>query len=159
MVPCTALQHPNQIVKEWNSSMSPYHYGIITLPNNVQKCYGCGQRFADCYRIFPSNLIIRHRDRRIMGMSITGQHIVNRDFQYTYYHLKRNDIANQNVIVQPTPAQDLINILNRIHICCVFILKVKIILSFTTELHLFKIFMAIGTLYIFDIVRIISSQW
>ena len=106
-----------------NSSMLPYHYEIITLPNNVQKCYACGQRFADCYRIFANNLIFRHRNHRIMGMSITGQPIVNRDFQYTYYHLIyllsiyllsvcqlltvdprcRNIINSLDVIVQPTP--------------------------------------------------------
>ena len=192
MVPCTALQHPNQIVKEWNSSMSPYHYGIITLPNNVQKCYGCGQRFADCYRIFPNNLIVRHRYGRIMGMSITGQPIVNRDFQYTYYHLKKNHIARKNpvfaqnpvvfatpdvcqlltvdprcrniintldVIVQPTPVQDLINILNGTHICFLLYIysknKVKI-LSFTTELHLVKTFYSHAH---FRYIKNCSSQW
>ena len=29
-------------------------------------------------------------------MSITGQTIVNRDFQYTYYHLKQDHIAQKN---------------------------------------------------------------
>ena len=71
IVLCTPLQHPNQITKEWNSSMS-YHYRIIALKNNVQKCYGCGQGFPDCYRIFPNNLIVRHRDRRLKGMSSTS---------------------------------------------------------------------------------------
>ena len=80
IVLCTPLQHPNQIDEEWNSSMS-YHYRIIVLKNNVQKCYGCGQGFSDCYRVFPDNLIVRHRDRRLKGMSSTSQPIVNRDFQ------------------------------------------------------------------------------
>ena len=34
MVPCTPLQHPNQIVEEWNSSMSPYHYERL-LPYQI----------------------------------------------------------------------------------------------------------------------------
>ena len=83
--------------------MSPSHYEIITLLNNVQKYYGCGRRFADCYRIFPNNLIVRYRDRRIVGMSITGQPIVNRDFQYTYYHLKKNHIARKNPVSPQNP--------------------------------------------------------
>ena len=103
IVPCTQLQHLNQIAEEWNSSILPYHYEIITLPNNVQKCYGYGQRFADCYRVFRKNLIVRHRHRRIMWMSITGQPIVNRDFQYTYYHLKRNHIARKNYAFAQNP--------------------------------------------------------
>ena len=150
MVPCTPLQQRDLIVEECNSSMSPYHYEIITLPNNVQKLYGCGKRFWDCYWVFLNNLIVRHRDHRIMGMSITGHPIVNRNFQYTYCHLKKNHIARKNpafaqnivvfatpdvcqiltidpkcrniintldVIVQPTPVEDLINVVNGTHIC------------------------------------------
>ena len=89
IVPCTQLQHLNQIAEEWNSSILPYHYEIITLPNNVQKCYGYGQRFADCYRVFPNNLLSGIEIAVIMGMSIIGQSIINRDFQCTYYHLKK----------------------------------------------------------------------
>ena len=115
MVPCTPLQHPNQIVEEWNSSMSPYHYEIIALPTNVQKCYGCGQRFADCYQIFPNTLIVRHRDRRIMGMSNTGQPIVNKGFEYIYYHLKKNHIARKILYLHKIqlclPRQTFINFL------------------------------------------------
>lgn len=102
MVPCTPLQHPDQIVEEWNSSKSPNHYETITLPKNVQKCYGCGQRFADCYRVFPNNLLSGIEIAVIMGMSIIDQPIVNRDFQCTYYHLKKNGIASKN----PTFAQN-----------------------------------------------------
>ena len=42
--------------------------------------------------------------RRIMGMSITGQPIVNRDFQYTYYYLKKNYIARKNSAFAQNPA-------------------------------------------------------
>ena len=67
------------------------------LAKNLQKCHGCGQRSADCYRVFFNNLIVRHGDRRIMGMSIT---VENRDFQYSYYHLKRDHIVWKTAFVQ-----------------------------------------------------------
>ena len=38
-----------------------------------------------------------------MGMSITGQPLVNRDFQYTYYHLKKNHIARKNSAFAQNP--------------------------------------------------------
>ena len=34
-----------------------------------------------------------------MRISITGQPIINRDFQYTYYHLKRDHIAGNKYCV------------------------------------------------------------
>ena len=38
-----------------------------------------------------------------MGMSITGQPIVNRDLQCTYYHLKKNHIARKNPAFAQNP--------------------------------------------------------
>lgn len=75
------------------------HYEIINLPKNVQRYYGCGQRFVDSYRVFFNNLIVRHKNSRIMEMSIIDQPIVNRDFQYTYHHLKRDHIAGKKYCV------------------------------------------------------------
>ena len=51
--------------------------------------------FADCYRVFPNNLIVRHRDVRIMRMSVAGQPIVNKDFQYAYFHLQIDHVARK----------------------------------------------------------------
>ena len=78
--------------------MLPYHYEMIILPNNLQKYYGYGQRFIDCYRVFLNYLIVRHRDHRVMGMGITGQPIVNRDSQYTYYHRKKKNILLEKIL-------------------------------------------------------------
>jgi hypothetical protein len=49
----------------WNSSMSPYRYELVLLPNSVTKCYGCYQEFTQGYRMPPNNLVVRHMDRRI----------------------------------------------------------------------------------------------
>ena len=38
-----------------------------------------------------------------MRMSLTGQPIVNRDFQYTYCHLKKNHIARKNPAFTQNP--------------------------------------------------------
>lgn len=46
---------------QWHSGMSPHHYEIVFLPNNVKKCYGCGNEFADKYRAAPFNTIVKHR--------------------------------------------------------------------------------------------------
>ena len=69
------------------------------LSKNVRKYYRCAKRFADCYWVFFNNLIARHRDHRKMRISITGRPIVNRDFQYTYHHLKRDHIAGKKYCV------------------------------------------------------------
>ena len=37
------------------------------------------------------------------GISITGQPIVNRNFQYTYYYLKKNHIAKKNPAFPQNP--------------------------------------------------------
>lgn len=118
--------------------------------------------FADCYRVFPNNLIVRHRDLRIMRMSVAGQPIVNRDFQYAYFHLQIDHVARKypafaqrpvlfatpdvcqhftvdplyrnmfnalDVLVQPTPVQNLINIMNWKHICLlIWIVFCKVLL-------------------------------
>ena len=96
MVSQTSPKDPDQFALEWNSIMLSCHYEIINLPKNVQRYYGCGQRFVDSYRVFFNNLIVRHKNSRIMEMSIIDQPIVNRDFQYTYFHLKRDRIARKN---------------------------------------------------------------
>ena len=38
-----------------------------------------------------------------MRISITGRPIVNRDFQYTYHHLKRDHIAGKNTAFTQNP--------------------------------------------------------
>lgn len=101
--PTDSYQQQPAAFEVWHAGMSPYHYELIPLPNNVQKCYGCGQQFADCYRYYPNNLIVRHRDRRVMGSSISGHLIYNKDYQFTYYHLKRDHMARKNPLFRNNP--------------------------------------------------------
>ena len=68
----------------WHSGLPPYPYKIVVLPNNVSVCYGCHSKFLDSERAFPSNLVIKHRDRRITGRRPTGELLVAADYQCTY---------------------------------------------------------------------------
>ena len=90
------LQCPVSQQMKWNSSMSTFQYELVPLPDNVRKCYGCSQSLTDCYRHYPQNIIIRHRDRRIMGKNIFGDLTYSSDFQFTYYHLNRDHVVRKN---------------------------------------------------------------
>ena len=87
----------------WNSGMSPYKYELVPLPQNVVKCYGCGHKFVDSYRTYPNNLIIRHRDRRIIGKNQFGGFEISPDFQFTYYHLKKEHVVKKNPEFENNP--------------------------------------------------------
>ena len=52
-------QQTTQSNEQWHSGMSPFPYEIVLLPNNVRKCYGCGNDFAKKYRKPPFNLIVK----------------------------------------------------------------------------------------------------
>ena len=81
-------QQTTQSNEQWHSGMSPFPYGVVLLPNNVRKCYGCGNDFAEKYRKPPFNLIVKHVDRRIIKKcEQTGQLVFSNDYNNTYYHL------------------------------------------------------------------------
>ena len=70
-----------------SAGMSPNAYEVVLTPTKVKKCYGCGCDFADKYRSSPSNLIIKHVDRRVTRRDDrTGQLVYSSDFTNTYYH-------------------------------------------------------------------------
>ena len=112
------LQFQNPIrapLDHWHSGMSPHQYEIVLLPNNVKKCYGCGNNFAEKYRSPPFNLIVRHMDRRVVKKcEHTGMLIYSKDFSNTYYHLVRLHIARKNPVFAGLAfiSQDLRNSLN-----------------------------------------------
>ena len=70
----------------WPSGLLPYPYEFVVLPNNVSVCYGCHSKFLDSERAFSSNLVTKHRDRRIIGRSPTGELLIAAGYQCTYYH-------------------------------------------------------------------------
>ena len=82
----------------WHSGFSPYPYEIVVLPNNVSVCYGCHSKFLDSEKAFPSNLVIKHRDRRITGRSSTGELLTAADYQCTYYHFSKDHVAKKNPV-------------------------------------------------------------
>ena len=129
----TTQQPVYQTTQHWNASMSPHPYILIPLPPNVQKCYGCGQRFADCYRQFPRNFVVRHRDRRIIGMDGNGQPVLNKNFQFTYYHLKRDHIVRKNPLFMNNPVvfvpPDVYQILSDDPVCESFRASLDVILE------------------------------
>ena len=90
------LQSPLSQQMKWNSSMSTFQYELVLLPDSVRKCYGYSQRFNDCYRHYPKNFIIWHKDGRIMGKSIFGDLTYSSDFQFTYYHLSRDHAVRKS---------------------------------------------------------------
>ena len=84
----TSNQQTTQSNEQWHSGMSPFPYEVVLLPNNVRKCYGCGNDFAEKYRKPPFNLIVKHVDGRIIKKcEQTGQLIFSNDYNNTYYHL------------------------------------------------------------------------
>ena len=85
--------------QEWHSGMSPHQYEIVLLPNNVRKCYGCGNDFAEKYRKPPFNLIVRHFDRRVVKRSEqTGMLVFSNNYSNTYYHLLKLHIMRRNPV-------------------------------------------------------------
>lgn len=104
MVPCTQLQHPNQIVK---NRIRVCHRTITRLLRYQVMCKNAmavenGLQVA-IGSFSTTWLSGREIAERIMGMSITGQPIVNRDFPYIYRHLKRNHIARKNTAFAQNP--------------------------------------------------------
>ena len=87
-------QVPDPIFEEWNLRMLPYYYEITTVGNILRIVI----------ESFPKKRIVRNGDRSIMRMSNTGQPIINRDFQYSYYHFKRDYIARKNPAFAQNPA-------------------------------------------------------
>ena len=65
----------------WNTSMSPQLYELVVFPNDVKKCYECGQEFAAKYKTPPHNIIVRHRDKRIKGKDANGQITYSEEFR------------------------------------------------------------------------------
>ena len=49
----------------WNAGMSPNAYEVVVTPTRVQKYYGCGNDFYPKYKTLPTNIIIKHVDRRV----------------------------------------------------------------------------------------------
>ena len=69
----------------------------MLLPNNVRKCYGCGNEFPEKYRKPPFNLIVKHVDRRIIKKcEQTGRLVFSHDYNNTYYHLVGLHILRKN---------------------------------------------------------------
>lgn len=80
-------------INNWQSEMSPFFYEIVLLPGNVSVCYGCHKKFEVECRTFPNNVIVKHMDRRITGVSPSGPVTFANDFTATYYHLDVQHIA------------------------------------------------------------------
>lgn len=68
---------------------------MCIMQNNIKKCYGCNQDFADKYRCHPQNVIVRHVDRRIRGLTNDGTIHYGTDFAKTYYHCEFSHIAKK----------------------------------------------------------------
>ena len=90
-MPCAGLQ------PSWNASMSPSIYELVITPPTVRKCYGCGNELSEKYKTPPSNIIIKHVDKRVTGKdSITGQLLYSQDYSNTYYHPLAAHITKKN---------------------------------------------------------------
>ena len=83
---------------DWNTASSPYYYEIVLLPCNVTKCYGCCKEFASKYRVPPHNVVVRHKDKRIIGRNEVGGVKYGSEFQNTYYHLNLEHIKMKNYL-------------------------------------------------------------
>ncbi len=95
----TQLQQPRRHESlQWHSGMSPYRYEVCIMQNNIQKCYGCNQLFEERHRCPPQNVIIRHFDRRIRGITKEGKITYATEFSNTYYHCEFAHIARKNPI-------------------------------------------------------------
>ena len=84
------------VFDSWNSSMSPYPYELVLLPNSVTKCYGCHHEFTAAYRMPP--IVVRHMDRRITGRDQSGRLVFSPDFKATYYHPTKEHIMLKNPV-------------------------------------------------------------
>ena len=73
-------QPPMANYHQWNSGMSPHPYTLCELPNAAKKCYGCGEEFAEKYRLPPTNIVVRHVDRRIRKRDESGLYIYSLDY-------------------------------------------------------------------------------
>ena len=82
----------------WHSGLSPYPYEIVVLSNNVTVCYGWHSKFLDSERVFPSNLVIKYRNRRITGRRPTGELVVAADYQCTYCHFSKDHVGKMNPV-------------------------------------------------------------
>ena len=82
----------------WLSRLAPYPYEIVVLPNNISVCYGCHSKFLDSERACPSNLVMKHRDRRITGRSPTVKLLKAADYQCTYNHFSKNHVVKKNIM-------------------------------------------------------------
>ena len=89
-------QQTTQSNEQWHSGMSPFPYEVMLLPNNVPKCYGCGNDFAEKYRKPPFNLIVKHIDRRIIKKCEKTGQVFSNDCNNTYYHLVGLHILRKN---------------------------------------------------------------
>ena len=87
-VPSTSCLH-------WHSGMSPHKYYLREKPANVTNCYGCNESFSLRYCQPPTNIIVKHIDRRIRGKTQDGQLIYNADFTPAYYHPIRSHITRK----------------------------------------------------------------
>ena len=89
-------QQTTQSNEQWHSGMSHFQYEVVLLPNNVQKCCGCGNDFAEKYRKPPFNLIVKHIDRRIIKKCEKTGQVFSNDGNNTYYHLVGLHILRKN---------------------------------------------------------------
>ena len=89
-------QQTTQSNEQWHSGMSHFPYEVVLLPNNVQKCCGCGNDFAEKYRKPPFNLIVKHIDRRIIKKCEKTGQVFSNDGNNTYYHLVGLHILRKN---------------------------------------------------------------
>ena len=94
--PSPSATAPPDYGNHWHSGMSPHPYEIVTLPSNVQKCYGCGTVFSEKSRSAPYNLCIKHVDKRVIGKNANGHLIYSGDFTNTYYHPSISHIKRKN---------------------------------------------------------------
>ena len=85
-VPSTSCLH-------WHSGMSPHKYYLIEKPVIVANCYGCNESLRYCQP--PTNVIVKHIDRRIWGKTQDGQLIYNADFPPAHYHPVRSHIIRK----------------------------------------------------------------
>ena len=61
------------------------------------------KKFTDCYIRYPKNIIIRNRDRRIMGKNIFGDLTYSSGFQFMYCHKCRDYVVRKNPNFQNNP--------------------------------------------------------
>ena len=99
---------------QWHSGMFPYPYELVPLPAKAQKCYGCGNTFANKFRSPPLNIVVRHMDRRVIRRNEhTGQLVYSSDYGNTYYHphlahiKRKNPLFTRLVSVSSTLYNDL----------------------------------------------------